>query len=313
MCKKHAIPIPSNGYWQKVKFNKPVLRQKYRPAENDNESICLSLRSEGSSTTDKSPLITLTNTIKADTKAPLEVSKTLQNADPLIEQTKEYWDSKIKEGYRNHEKINILNIRTEPDNRQRALRLMNGLIKLLQYRGHHVRVTQSETFAVVHGVDIILSLREATKRIPPPTDKPYLTGDYVPVGELILKVGKWSREKEWRDGKAKLETLLARFVAWLELYAAAELESLERRRLWHIEYEEKKRLEEQEKQRTELEAQNVRKLLDDADRYTKTEQLRNYIEARRIKNASDNSPEFQSWLSWALEKADLLDPLSGEL
>jgi len=24
MSKKHGIPIPANGYWQKIRFNKPV-------------------------------------------------------------------------------------------------------------------------------------------------------------------------------------------------------------------------------------------------------------------------------------------------
>jgi hypothetical protein len=27
ICKKYAIPIPPNGYWQKRKHNKPVLKQ----------------------------------------------------------------------------------------------------------------------------------------------------------------------------------------------------------------------------------------------------------------------------------------------
>lgn len=315
ICKKYSIPIPANGYWQKLKHNKPVLKQKYKPGNNDNDTIQLTLRTEENAlNAEKSPLIALTNTIKEDKKAPLEVAGTLHNMHPLIAKTREFWETKNKSDYLHYEKIEILNVRAEPDNRSRALRIMNALIRLLEYRGHSIRVTQHETFAVIHDVDINLSLREATKRIPPTSDRPYDTGVYVPVGELILKAGKWSKEKEWRDGKTKLETLLARFVAWLEIYAQHELESRERTRLWHIEYEAKKKLEDEEKQRRVLEAKKYEELLEQSERYTKAQQLRYYIEARRNKKEKENdvSPDFYQWLRWANEKADLLDPLIND-
>lgn len=313
ICKKYVIPIPSNGYWQKLKHNKPVLKQKYRPDNNESELIQLSLRAEGSDATiDKSPLITLTNAIMADEKAPLEVPKTLYGAHSLIEQTKYYWERKKKDAYRREENIEILNVSAEPENKPRALRLMNGLIKLLQYRGHTIKVNQYETFAVINGVDINLSIREATKRVPPPQDKPYLTSDYIPTGELVLKAGKWSREKEWRDGKTKLEMLLARFVAWLELYAKEELESRERSRLWNIEYEKKKKSEEDEKLKRQQEAKRYEELLDESSRYMKAKQMREYIEAKKAKSIKNGtvSREIQLWIKWASEKADLLDPLT---
>jgi len=313
ICKKYAVPIPPNGYWQKLKHNKPVLKQKYRPDNNEETLIQLSLRSEENGGNDKAPLITLTNAIKADEKAPLEIAKALHAAHPLVEQTKNHWDRKKKDGYRRDEKIEILNVSTEPENRSRALRIMNGLIKLLQYRGHGIKVTQYETFAVIDGVDINLSMREATKRIPPPQDKPYLTSDYIPTGELVLKAGKWSREKEWRDGKTKLEVLLARFVAWLELYAKEELESRERTRLWHIEYEKKKKLEEDEKLKRQQEAKKYDELLDESSSYIRAMQIREYIEAKKAKSIERGtmSEEIQLWIDWASEKADLLDPLTS--
>lgn len=312
ICKKYAIPIPPNSYWQKLKYNKPVLRQRYRPGEDEDNVIELALRTEGSAGSgEKSPLIALTNAIKEDKSAPVEVSRTLHSCHPLIEKTRDFWENK-KKGHRSDQKIEILNVSAEPENRQRALRLINGLIKLLQYRGHGIKVNQYETFAVIDGVDINLRIREATKRIPPPDDKPYLSGDYIPTGDLVLKAGRWSREKEWRDGKTKLEMLLPRFVAWLELYAKEELESRERTRLWHIEYEKKKKLEEEEKFKRLQEAERYKELLDESERFVKARQIREYIEAKRASSIKDGgmSQEIQSWIEWASAKADFLDPLT---
>jgi len=48
MCKKYQVPIPVNGYWQKLRFNKPIQREKLPFIANDTERIELQLRPEGS-------------------------------------------------------------------------------------------------------------------------------------------------------------------------------------------------------------------------------------------------------------------------
>lgn len=35
LCNKHEIPIPKNGYWSKIKFNKPVERVKLSTTNNE--------------------------------------------------------------------------------------------------------------------------------------------------------------------------------------------------------------------------------------------------------------------------------------
>lgn len=310
-CKEFNIPIPYNGYWQKVKYNKPVKKEKLAPSSLD-QTITLAIREEGNILNlDQSPLIVLTKEIQNDPKEPLIVPESLIKPHKVIEQTKLHWADFKKNSYNYDRSIQWLNIRVEPENQKRALLFMNALINLLSYRGHTIKVTDSETFAVVDGIEINVSLREATKRVPPPADKSYLSGDYVPVGDFILKVGRWSSEKEWRDGKVKLETLLARIMAWLELHAVKEKESKERSRLWHLEWEEKKRVEQELKKQRDDEVKKVKVLLDDADRFTKALQLRNYIEARQLKAIQEDSmtTEFITWLAWANEKADWYDPL----
>ncbi|MBY8961792.1 hypothetical protein KJK34_03400 [Flavobacterium sp. D11R37] len=46
MCKKYKVPIPFNGYWQKLKFNKPVRPEKLPAFAMDRDAIELPLRGE---------------------------------------------------------------------------------------------------------------------------------------------------------------------------------------------------------------------------------------------------------------------------
>lgn len=271
------------------------------------------LREEGKEVNyDQSPLIQLTKQIQNDPKAPLTVPDHLQKPHRLIESTRLYWSyKKQNQGSRTENPYEHLSIRVEPGTRKRALRFMNALIRLLKYRGHYMTTKGFQTMAVIHEIEIDLDLRQATKRIPPASDKPYDTSQYVPVDELILKVGRYSGEKEWRDGKNKLESILARIVAYLELYAIRERESQERSRLWHIEYEEKKRAQEELRQRRDMEAKKMKELMDQAERYTKAEQLRSYIAAAIKKAHLENrlNNVVLEWQTWAKAKADWMDPL----
>jgi len=313
LCVKYHIPIPKNGYWQKIKYNKPVKPEKLPSYELEPDKIELVLREEGKDANyDQSPLIQLTKQIQNDPKAPLTVPDHLQKPHRLIASTRLYWNHKKQsQGNRTENPYEHLSIRVQPDMRKRSLRFMNALIRLLKYRGHYITTKGYQTMAVIDEIEIDLDLRQASKRIPPASDKPYDTSQYVPVDELILKVGRYSGEKEWRDGKNKLEAILAKIVAYLELYAIREKESQERSRLWHIEYEEKKRVQEELRQKREMEAKKMRELMDQAERYTKAEQLRKYIAAVRNKADLENrlNSEVLEWEEWANGKADWIDPL----
>lgn len=313
LCVKYHIPIPRNGYWQKVKYNKTVKAEKLPYFSLEPDKIELMLREEGKTVNyDQSPLIRLTKEIQNDPKAPLTVPDHLQKPHRLIESTRLYWNHKTQnQGSRAENPYEHLSIRVQSDTRKRALRFMNALIRLLKYRGHHMTTKGFQTIAVIHEIEIELDLRQATKRIPPASDKPYDTSQYVPVDELILKVGQYSGEKEWRDGKNRLEMILARIVAYLELYAAREKESQERSRLWHIEYEEKIRIQEELRQKREMEARKMKELMDQAERYIKAEQLRGYIAAAIKKAELENrlDSEMREWETWAMAKADWMDPL----
>lgn len=309
ICKQFDIPMPDNGYWMKLKFNKPVKKVKLNPNFGGVDKIVFTIREAGNPiNVDQTPLTIRTKEIENDPNAPLIVPDKISKPDILTLQTKEYWrESKGSVFYDKYIKLRYP-IRVSVKDRERALRFMDTFVKLLRYRGHTIAKEHHDTCVLIDSIYIQFDLREATKRVPS-TEK-WRTADYVPTGEFIFKVGRYSREKEWRDGKVKLEALLARIVAKLELYAQDEKEQNERTRLWRLKLEEEKRIKEEIKKRKDDESDKFIKLLDLSKQYNNSLLIRQYIEAEKEKAIKTNSltQEVQEWIKWANDKADWYDP-----
>lgn len=309
LCKQFEIPMPNSGYWGKLKFNKKVVKENFNPNFRGEDKIVLTIREEGNLINlDQTPLTIRTKEIENDSKAPLVVPDKLTKPDIVTIQTKEYWsESKGHIFYNEYKKLHYP-IRVGDKHRERALRFMDTFTKLLSYRGHSIAKGRHETCILIDGIYIEFDLREATKRIPATTR--YGTSEYVPTGEFILKIGKYSGEKEWRDGKVKIESLLARIVAKLELYAQAEKKQKEETRLWHLQYEEERKRKEEIKKRKEDEIAKFKELVALSEQYNKSQLIRQYIQAETQKALENNtlSPELQEWIKWANDKADWYDP-----
>jgi len=72
--------MPDNGYWMKLKFNKPVEIEKLNEDFDGVDKIVLTQRAEGSENSiSQTPLVILSNQIKNDLKAPTKVSGRLSN------------------------------------------------------------------------------------------------------------------------------------------------------------------------------------------------------------------------------------------
>lgn len=310
ICKQFEIPMPDGGYWSKLKFNKKVSKTKFNPIFGGVDKIVFSIREDGNPVNvDQTPLTIRTKEIENDLNAPLIVPDEIAKPDILTIQTKQYWKSKISfASYREDNRI-IFPIRVEKSNRERALKFMDTFTKLIRYRGHTFSKEYGDTGVLIDGVFIEIDLREASKRVP--AKPPYSGTELVPIGEFIFKIGKYSDEREWRDGKVKLEGMLARIVAKLELMAQSEKEWKERSRIATLKREEEeKRLAEIKKSKDE-EVDKFNRLVKLSEQYYKTVMIRQYIEAvkQMAINTNNLTPEKQEWINWATDKADWLDPL----
>ena len=166
LCQEFDIPIPQNGYWSKIKFNKPIIKEKFITNYIGEDKIILTIREEGSEVSlDQSPLTILTKQILNDKNAPLVVPDRIAKPDILTIRSKEYWAKRLKDRFYYDHSVFTLPIRVEKNNESRALRFMDTLIKLIRYRGHDIIKKNFETIAVVDGMEIEIDLREATKRV----------------------------------------------------------------------------------------------------------------------------------------------------
>lgn len=137
LCKQFEIPIPDNGYWVKLKFNKAVKKPKFNYNFNGEDKITLTKREVGNLVNlDQTPQTIRTKEILSDPKAPLLVPDKLTKPDILIQNTKSEHENRKKKDYYENNKIDTVSIYVEDNNYSRALRIMDSFIKLLRYRKH---------------------------------------------------------------------------------------------------------------------------------------------------------------------------------
>jgi hypothetical protein len=310
VCKQFDIPIPIGGYWMKLKHNKPVKKTKFNDIFGGVGKIVLTIREEGSTVNlDQTTLTIRTKEIESDPKAPLIVPDKLTKPDILTIQTQEFWKAAKNDRFYREDKKIIYPIRFDINNRERALRFMDTFTKLIRYRGHTITKEYSETGVLIGNIFIEIDLREASKRIQP-TDK-HESSKLIPTGEFIFKIGRYSGEKEWRDGTVKIETLLAKIVAKLEILAQKEKEQEEEYQTTKLIREEKEKVQAEIKKRRDDEVTKFNKLVALSEQYEKTRLIRQYIEARKQNAIETNTLnlEKKEWINWANDKADWLDPL----
>jgi hypothetical protein len=310
ICNQFEIPMPPNGYWLKLKFNKKLKIEKLNPVFGSVDKIILTIREEGNPiNVDQTPLTIHTKEIENDPQAPLVVPDKITKPDVLTIQTIDYWNGKIKfTSYWDDNRI-VYPIRVEKNNRERGLIFMDTLTKLIRYRGHTISKQYGNACVVIDEVFIEIDLREAKKRIPATTK--YETSDYIPTGEFIFKIGRRSGEREWRDGHVKIEELLAKIVAKLEVLAEKEKEWKERSRIANLKREEEEKRNAEIKKIRDEEITKYNKLVALSEQYNKTLLIRQYIDAEKqhALNMNNLTPEKQEWINWATAKANWLDPL----
>ena len=312
LCKQFEIPMPDNGYWMKLKFNKEIEKPKFNPLFDGEDKIILTIREVGNLVNiDQSPLTIRTKEILSDAKSPLIVPETLSNPDILIQNTIRFHDKSKNDHYYRDEKIDIVSIFVVQDNYSRAIRIMDAFIKLLKYRGHSFRrdINKRGPCIVVNDVEFHFEIREKNKRIP--LDKPYGSSTYIPTGILIIKIGESYKAKEWSDGTVKLENQLAKIVAKIELEAKEELAWREECRLHHIKMEEEEKIRKEFQKKREFELQRTKELFNNAIYHNKAKIVREYLNELETKASLNNqlTIELQDWLKWAKDKTDWFDPM----
>lgn len=92
LCKEHDIPLPLNGYWQKLRHNKKVVVIPLPKTDKTYNNIILPKRLKGEEILNKiTELNLLVREIKNDKSLPLVVPDKLIKPDKLIITVKDYF------------------------------------------------------------------------------------------------------------------------------------------------------------------------------------------------------------------------------
>ena len=337
ICKKLHVPVPGRGYWAKVKAGRatpkvplPSLatgtRMPSGPIPLSGQEAALRARVQNAF------LRTRQN------QPTISVPSDLADPHPLVKaaavrlKQRDGWDHPA--GVRSAPK-EVLDLQVTRNSLDRALRLMDTLLKAIVANGFTARVDaeKGETLLVGGGTTLTISIVEqVTRTSHTPTraevrarDRYYDSSrsgargehlhipqfDWHPTGRLTLTVGSWPSRK-WNDTErslidARLSGIVAAIVGLAEAKRAKEEEEERRRRAYE---EELARYEAQVLARND-EHRKLRALFRDASRLQRANRLREFIAAveNRARRNSELTPEKQQWIEWANAKADWLDPL----
>ncbi len=316
ICKQFDIPVPLLGHWQKIQYNKKVkvipLPKDFKGEDNITLNKGEIKENEGITNFHK-----LLKEITDDTTLSFKVPDKLSNPDKLISEAKEDLANKSKEKYGIYRGTTttsngVISISVAPKNCNRALRIMDKIIKLLKQRGHNVFVKSNTTIVEIKGEEIKIRLRERLKRITIPDAKySWSSTDYIPTGILTFKVDEYPEKEFYDNNNQTLEEQIPKILTKLELVSDKLKRDKEENRIRQIEYRKQREIEEAIKKRHANEIENFKKLLEDSERWKKATDLRKFIKelASNAKKENKLSEELSNWIKWSNNKADWFDPL----
>ncbi len=330
VCRKLDISVPPRGYWRRLQTGRrpaPPALPKVSPGLRGTATITPQPRQHGSG--ERSPEIESQEVFEHQSTNRIHVPQQLVDPHPLVRHAAQVLRS-VRPGLYGTltaRREKCLDLRVGPRSLERALRVMDALVKALERRGFHVEVSTAEkpaTQVEILGQRLRIVLEERIRRtehVPRNGERYGPKWDYVPSGQLRLKIDERvgrSARKIWSDGgRARLERQLNHVIVGLVVIADAKRawqQKREREETARREAERRRALAEQARREEE---ERRRVLERQADSWAKSQRLRAFIdEVERRANAKGVSVaadrELGAWIAWARQHADRLDPLRAD-
>lgn len=318
-CIDNNIPLPENGYWSKIKFGKPV-KKFALPVDSekgDDFEIIITKKVKKNA-----GLIDKINEIETASKQSIANAQRLKNPDILVVNARE--NLKGKKPWRDSGLVNtdsnFLKIMVSSSNIQRALRIMDSYIKLINSRGHKVLPKDGKLITDVYGEAITFYIQEKTKYQYITEEWGYKSRTRIPTGKLTFRYYATFEHNQRiiEDGLERLENKIPVIVAGIESLAQKEIDERLERERYRAEQKEKERIEtERIKKERELirmqkqDDENFETLLNQAQRWQKSKIVREYLNEIELqaKKHDELAPELSKWLKWAHDKTNKYDPL----
>lgn len=337
ICRALAIPLPSRGYWAKVKAGKimgraplpklqaPAVRQrliKLSPQKAEEKQVMRETAAR----------------VRKETPAPSPPEESTPH--PLVMATSKRL--RRREGWAEGELLRsapkeVLNLSVAKGSLDRAVAITDLLVKELVKRGFGFEIIAEKGVTELKwletGTKLEFCLTEQVSRSPhvrtPAEERAHTRYwnqrgwerslqapripdyDYTPTGVLKIEVGRYP-SKSWKDtARKQLESRLGEVVSGILVLAQekhtreqeqARREEARRQAIARYEYRKKRR---------EDEAGRFEALETNARNWERASSLRAFADAteRHARGEGELTAEQVEWLAWVRAKADWLDPL----
>jgi hypothetical protein len=327
LCNRLLIPTPPRGYWAKLKAGRMVPgRPELKPYKGNPRHLYRFVAQPMPPTEGNAPVDERLEPVLAFERDPanyIQVSSRGTRWHHLVAATRDTFNA----GYKDNRGIPLprgkgLDIAVSAEQRMRALRVMNALIKALEKRGFKLVPGDHRVEVEMFGVRLPLSVFEATKRANyEPTAKqvaaksrgeysywpPYR---YTPTGKLEIRCGDGGAVIK-DSARAPIEEQLNQAVVLMARCAIGTLR-------YHEEQERRSQIRETRRMAAlalqatqDTEKKKLEQLIVDAQRWQQAEAIRAFLKAQEAESLekSAHSDQLLAHLTWARAKADWLDPL----
>ena len=336
LCERHKIPVPQRGYWARIQHGQRPRRPPLAETKaGEDRKIVIHPTPPPEPASPVSPQAAEAIAAEKADVNRIHVVDVLESPHRLVKQAQAALRTRKTHPYGvEPRRGDRLDIRVGPDSVDRALRIMDALVKALVGRGMRVHISDdwgTPTLVTVRGEEIRISLTEKLDRrerkLSREERRKQVRGQwfgeryvYSPSGRLALQVhGDSMRSvwRSWRDGKRrKIEDRLNDFVEGLHLAVEERQEERRQTVIRQAQWAEE-RARQEEEQRRRWEEQHRREQCDkEVASWAKSQQLRAYADAVRtaaIRKHGAIAPgsKLDQWLEWAIRYADSLDPSTG--
>lgn len=328
LCTRLQVPTPARGHWAKVKSGRGIPpKPQLKPYKGNPRYLLKPLIAHRPRPEESELVDERLATVIAYEQEPAHLIKVPARGTrwhPLVAATRDAFQTT----YKDSRGLPLpggkgLNIAVSTEQRPRALRIANALVRALEKRGYSLVSGERHLEVQMFGVCLSLSIFEATKR------SDYVSSDaeraakargdwvywpryrYTPSGQLEIRSGG-GYGGSVKDGTHHVvEEQLNKFIIWMakralsivqfreECARAEELKQAQRREALA-----QKAMQDTEKEKLEA-------LQATALRWQQAQMIRTYLRAMEnlAAGGAGLNDDQRAYLVWARAKADWLDPL----
>lgn len=297
ICLDHRIPLPWAYHWSREQLRNPVAPEPLAVTGDFPETINLRAAAE---------LAAASLLYPGESAASFRVPGRLKDADKLIVAAEKslrddpqlFWSKGMVCA-----DWGQLAVRASERHINRALRIMDTLVKCWRARGYEIILQDKETLVVIREEQMKVGLREVVKKLEK-KDR-HDVQRFEATGQLAFKLQAWP-DREWKDGKLALEEQVRDILDFMEVSALeserfrADLEAKRRESAAR----EQAAMEAIRKDTEELAAFEA--LLQEAQRWQQFKILESYLD--ELGRHALQTPAFKQWLSWAKDRRRIFDP-----